>query len=388
MKATRVLHVIVTMNPAHGGVCQALRTAIRGLATLGIISEVVSLDAPGDDFLRNDTFKTYALGNRLSPWAFNSNLLAWLRGNISNYEVVIVHGLWQYQTYAVHISFKEIKAIKPKLFVMPHGMLDPYFQRAKGRKIKAARNWVFWKFFESNLIRSADGILFTCETERLLAKETFSGYQPKSEHIVGLGVDPPPTASLKMIEAFERHTGLNSTQRFWLFISRIHSKKGVDLLVSSYLTVKSKVGKLPKLVIAGPGLETTYGQEILSKASSDQDIIFTGMIDGNVKWGAFYGCEAFLLPSHQENFGIAVVEALACSKPVVISNQVNIWREIYQEGGGLICDDNQQGVDVCISRLYEMTETGKETMGKQARATYEKYFTVEQAALNLRAAIT
>ena len=67
------------------------------------------------------------------------------------------------------------------------------------------------------------------------------------------------------------------------------------------------------------------------------------MLTGHAKWGAFYGAEAFILPSHQENFGIAVVEALACGKPVLISKQVNIWHEIIEGGGGLVEEDTTAG---------------------------------------------
>ena len=91
-------------------------------------------------------------------------------------------------------------------------------------------------------------------------------------------------------------------------------------------------------MIAGPGLDTAFGREMRQLAESlcpqpstltpQPAVFFPDMLTGDAKWGALYGCEAFVLPSHQENFGIAVVEALACGKPVLISNQVNIWREI------------------------------------------------------------
>ena len=64
-------------------------------------------------------------------------------------------------------------------------------------------------------------------------------------------------------------------------------------------------------------------------------VYWPGMLRGNLKWGSFYSCEAFILPSHQENFGIAVAEALACGKPVLLSNKVNIAAEIERDGVGL-----------------------------------------------------
>jgi hypothetical protein len=77
------------------------------------------------------------------------------------------------------------------------------------------------------------------------------------------------------------------------------------------------------------------------------------MLAGDSKWGALYGCEAFVLPSHQENFGIAVVEALACGKPVLISDQVNIWREIVEDGVGMVEGDTEEGVEKLLRRFLD-----------------------------------
>jgi hypothetical protein len=60
-----------------------------------------------------------------------------------------------------------------------------------------------------------------------------------------------------------------------------------------------------------------------------------------------------VLPSHQENFGIAVVEALACGKPVLISDQVNIWREIVEDGAGMVEGDTEEGVEKLLRRFFE-----------------------------------
>src|SRR5690606_13654692 len=133
------------------------------------------------------------------------------------------------------------------------------------------------------------------------------------------------------------------SKKYWLFLSRIHQKKGVDMLISAYVKLKTLYPDIPDLVIAGPGSETTSGKS-LRRAAEGQNIHFPGMLTGNAKWGAFYGAECYILPSHQENFGIAIVEALACAKPVLISDQINIWREIKNGEGGLISRDTEKGV--------------------------------------------
>ncbi|MBC7507207.1 MAG: glycosyltransferase, partial [Ferruginibacter sp.] len=105
------------------------------------------------------------------------------------------------------------------------------------------------------------------------------------------------------------------------------------------------------------------------------------------KWEAYVGCEAFVLPSHQENFGIAVVEALACSKPVLISDQVNIWKEIQDAGAGIVAPDTLEGTkQLLLSWLHMNTNDRAEIIGNTRRC-YEKKFTVKAAAENMYEAI-
>lgn len=393
----KVLRVIASMNPTFGGPCQGIRNSIPELNKLGIHSEVVSLDNPNDAFLNKDDFKIYALGEGKGPWKVNTKLLKWLDENINNYDCIIVHGLWQYYSYAVQKVFSKRSANNdklPKLFVMPHGMLDPWFQKAKGREIKAIRNWLYWKLIENKLISNADALFFTCEEELYLARETFTPYSPKKEINVGYGILPPPSYSEEMKQLFySKCENLLPNDRFILFLSRIDQKKGVDILIKAYKELYDKSDNkevIPKLVIAGPGLETTYGNKVRELASDLYDlglIIFPGMLNGLEKWGAFYLCEAFILPSHQENFGISVVEALACQKPVLISNQVNIYKEIVGNRAGIANSDDLSGTLSTLKEWVYMNKTDKVSMSINALKTYQTYFSIKEAAANLKKAL-
>ncbi len=198
----KLLHVSPSMDPKHGGVCQAVRIIISGLTELGVQNEVVSLDTADSSFIKNDPFTVNALGVANGPWAYNASLIPWLANNLSRFDAVIVHGLWLYYGYGVRKSMERLNTNSPKLFVMPHGMLDPYFQRAPGRKIKAIRNYIYWKLIENKLVNRADGLLFTCEEECRLAREPFRPYRPKGEYVVGLGAEQPPAYNDTMREAF------------------------------------------------------------------------------------------------------------------------------------------------------------------------------------------
>ncbi len=105
------------------------------------------------------------------------------------------------------------------------------------------------------------------------------------------------------------------------------------------------------------------------------------MLSGDAKWGAFYESEAFVLPSHQENFGIAVVEALACNTPVLISNKVNIWREIEKGNGGIVVNDTQKDTYQLLKQWIALTKESKEEMALKAKEVYQTNFTIEMAAV-------
>jgi glycosyltransferase involved in cell wall biosynthesis len=406
-KGMNVLHVIDRMDPERGGVCQAVRTIAHGLDKHGVLSEIVSLDSPDASFLDTDSFTIHALGPANNPWSYGKNLLPWLCKNISNFDVVIVHGLWQYPTYAMYKALTKTtasllkinkKGKSTKLFVMPHGMLDPYFQKAEGRKLKALRNVLYWYLIEGKVVNNAHALLFTCEAERQLAQIPFKPYHPKRELVVGLGVEAPPPYAMEMNVSFFKRCPELINQPYLLFLSRIHEKKGVDLLLKAYSKLKSTekesadgLESFPKLVVAGPGIETDYGKKILELVNNDsflkKNVFFVGMLSGNDKWGAFYGCEAFLLPSHQENFGIAVVEALACGKPVLISNQVNIWSEIKDAGAGFVESDTLSGTYKMMKAFIHLNKTDKAKMNDRARFAFENFFAVGPSANKLFKAI-
>ncbi len=387
-----MLRVITSMDPASGGPCQGIRNSIPALAKLGAYTEVVCLDAPDASFLHKASFPIHAIGPAKGPWAYSSSLIPWLLSNFEKFDVVIAHGLWLYQTHAVKQALDIYKKQMnnksvPRFYVMPHGMLDPYFQKASGRKIKALRNWFYWKLIESKVVNNADGVLFTCEAELELARQPFTPYAPKKELNVGYGIPAPPNFNEEMNRAFQACCPLLKNRNYFLFLSRVHEKKGVDILINAYKKTLAAYPEMPCLVIAGPGLETAFGKQLFALVENEvqltSKVFFAGMLTGNAKWGAFYGCDAFVLPSHQENFGIAVVEALACTKPVLISNQVNIWHEIETCNGGFVADDTEAGTIELIEKWNRLDAAKMISMGLNAKHAYEKFFAIDPAALRM-----
>src|SRR5207253_535027 len=114
-------------------------------------------------------------------------------------------------------------------------------------------------------------------------------------------------------------------------------------------------------------------------ADAETSITFCEMLTGNLKWGALSAADAFVLPSHQENFGIAVVEALACATPVLISNKVNIWREIVNDGSGFADEDDLAGTTRLIERWIRALPEVRDAMRGNARQCFARRFEINRA---------
>ncbi|RZM21477.1 MAG: glycosyltransferase, partial [Pedobacter sp.] len=171
-------------------------------------------------------------------------------------------------------------------------------------------------------------------------------------------------------------------KKYILFLSRVHPKKGIDLLVKSF--ADTVINHNLDLVICGP-CESSYKTQLLNEVNLNARgrIHFCGNVRGDAKWGAIYGCEVFILPSHQENFGIAIVEALACGKAVLISDKVNIWREIVEAGAGCVEPDTRKGVDQLLLNWISRSPKDREIMAQNAFQVYSKNFFIEKTANSL-----
>jgi glycosyltransferase involved in cell wall biosynthesis len=108
---------------------------------------------------------------------------------------------------------------------------------------------------------------------------------------------------------------------------------------------------------------------------------------GASKWGALAAAEVFVLPSHQENFGIAVAEALACGTPVLISNKVNIWREIEQENAGFVQADTLEGTAQLLRQWDALSSTERLAFPERARHCFRAHFDIRVCAANVIEAV-
>jgi glycosyltransferase involved in cell wall biosynthesis len=377
----RFLHSIHTVNPALGGVIESVKQSSAVLSRRGHTVEIISLDAPDDPWVRDCPVPVHALGSGRGGYGYAGQFSRWIKEHRAEYDKVIVHGIWQYHSFGV---WRAVAGTGTPYFVFPHGMLDPWFKRTY--PLKHFKKLLYWPWAEYRVLRDAAAVLFTSEEERRLARESFSLYRCR-EVVVSFGTAAPATDLEHAREVFFDAFPNLRRQRLLLFLGRLHEKKGCDLLIEAFSQVPNSSEGI-HLVMAGPCAQPEYLRHLQQMAAaSDGMISFPGMLSGEVKWGALSAADAFVLPSHQENFGIAVAEALACGTPVLISNKVNIWREIEADGAGFVENDDLAGTTTLLKRWLAAPSATRAAMQENARKCFADRFEIECATDSLLAAI-
>lgn len=360
----KILRAIHSLDPAIGGPLESVKQSTLILQQRGHAVEIASLDPPG---AHEFPAPVHALGPGRGSYGYSARFLPWLRAHYADYDAVVVHGIWQYPSFAV---WRALHRTGTPYFVFPHGMLDPWFNRTY--PLKHLKKLLYWPWAEYRVLRDAASVLFTSEEERRLARESFALYQA-NEMVVNYGTAAPPVVGAE--EFVTRFPELRG-EKFLLYLGRLHEKKGVDLLIEAFVSLGEESGL--RLVVAGPVGDERYHKH-LQELGRNQPVTFTGMLSGNLKWGALQAAEAFVLPSHQENFGIAIAEALACGTPVLISNKVNIWREVVADGGGLADEDDLAGTQRLLERWRALAPAAREEMRTRARNSFGQRFEINQA---------
>ena len=310
------------------------------------------------------------LNQELNKLGFESDL-SFDKSRESKHSLSVVHGLWQWPGYWASRIYQR-QGIPYLLF--PHGMLDPWFKRRY--PIKHIKKQVYWWLRQEKILRQANAVCFTTDEERRLARKTFWPYHCM-EKLTGLGIRNPPAPCAEkgfLNTTFPQLKG----RKFLLYLGRIHPKKGLDMLIKSFSAISSE-NEL--LVIAGPiDKSDSYYKQLLRESTKSKNIIWAGMVEGDLKWEMLRQADALILPSHQENFGIVVAEALSVGTPVFITNKVNLWREVDSYGAGIVVLDSQAGIDQLI-RSWKDNQHGE--MSSAAFRCFEEKLHIRNTASNV-----
>jgi glycosyltransferase involved in cell wall biosynthesis len=367
-----ILHLVSTVDPRSGGPIAGVRHSGLAMAALGHQIEVASLDPADAPHAREFPLTLHALGPGRGHYGYSAGYMAWLRSEAPRFDAAFIHGLWQYHSFGARRALLDARV---PYYVYTHGMLDPWFRRAY--PLKHLKKWAYWPWAEYRVLRDAAAVIYTTDEERRLAHESFWLYRA-NERVVPFGASAPPPHGGALREAFLRALPNLRGKQIVLFLGRLHPKKGCDMLIHAFAT-HARERPDSHLLMAGPDPSNWQPalQSIAQSHGIAHRISWPGMLQGDLKWGAFHASDVFVLPSHQENFGVAVAEALACGLPVLVSDKVNVWREIAADRAGFVAPDTIAGIGQLLSSWRALDDASRDAMRAQARRTFDTRFDMD-----------
>ena len=374
----RLLRIIPSLDVKLGGPQVALLKITPYLEKENFQTTVITLDEQNAKCLKDLPFKTIGLGPVNTKYGYKRGITKIIEKISSNQDCVIIHGIWQYHSFA---AWRALNKTNIPYFVYTHGMLDPFYKNYF--PLKHIKKSIYWHLAEYKVIRDAKAILFTSDKERLLARKSFWLYKA-NEKVVEYGTQSPPKESEVSKDIFLSEYSHLKNKRILLFLSRIDYKKGLDILIKAFAKISYEDSSLA-LVIAGPD---PVGQKVkLEKLAKiyriDKKITWTGMLWDDMKWSAYRSAELFCLPSHSENFGIVIAEALACGIPVASTNKVNIYEEILAANAGLISENNLEGFTKLLKSWLSLNGKEKMQIGLNAKRLFNEKFDIERSQSKL-----
>lgn len=271
---------------------------------------------------------------------YSRPLSSWLRSNIQNFGVAHIHAVFNHSSVAAaHICQKA----RVPYVVRPLGTLDPWSMTQK-----SLRKRLFWQISGKGILDKAAAVHYTSEAEKLT---TESSLGLNHGRVIPLGVETAVSSSTDKLDPYV------------LVLSRLHPKKGLDVLIDAFLSlVQSPQFAAWRLVLAGDG-PVEYVSMLKAKAGASDKITFMGWVDGEEKNAVLSGASLLVLPSHQENFGLCVMEALAHSVPVLVSPSVNLAEEIAAANAGWIAPIDKTALEEKLADALldrdELTRRGR-----------------------------
>ena len=363
----RILHVIPSVSDRSGGPATAIVPMCRALMHQGI--EVLLLSTTDGLPETRDVAEYKGVPAIFFPpqlgasFKYSRPLATWLSSNVRNFDLAHIHAVFNHSSVSAAQACR--KAGVPYI-IRPLGTLDPWSMTQK-----PLRKRLFWQLSGKAMLRGAAAVHYTSEVEKLSTERHLGLNHGK---VISLGIDAHNSNS----------NGPRFSEPYVLVLSRLHPKKALDVLIEAFQAViKAEKFARWRLVIAGDG-PPDYVSKLKAQvaATSHEDrITFTGWLDDDKKHAVLGGASLLALPSHQENFGLCVMEALSHSVPVLVSPNVNLATEIVSANAGWISAIDK---DALATRLVEALSDEDELMkrGRAGKQLSQKY-SWENAATGL-----
>lgn len=387
-----ILHVIPSYAPAwrYGGPIAAVLGLTRELAAQGHNVTVMTtnidgpgtLDVPTEQAVPMDGVQVWYYPVQRPRWyCFSRSLGRALRDRVGDFDIVHIHSIYLWPT-TVAAYWCRRRGV-PYL-IHAAGALDPVSisNSYAGRRASvstALKKWLYFNTVGRRDINGAAGMHYTSQVDMDVSRSL--GTRPPG-HILPFGVKAPGREGVASgLRLRDRHPELRD-KKIVLFMSRLDPIKGLDILIEALGTLAAGRDDFA-LVVAGGGDRDYQGQmtSLVSGLGLQDRTVFLGMVVDNDKWSVLFDSDMFVLPSHHENFPMAVVEAMAAGLPVVVSDRVKIHQEVADAGAGVVTGLDPQEVAETVDGLLT-DDVRRRQMGASAEAMARERLSWEQAARN------
>lgn len=354
----RVLHFITSIDRASGGTSAYMQLLAKELGKL-VELHVVTHRSENPLEMENCTVH-YIKGDALGMGMKKE----WLRVlDEVKPDVVHVNCCWMPE---IALAQRWAQKHGYKVVLTPHGMLEPWIMQRHYWTKKVPAIWLF----QRKAVKRADCIHATAESERQNLLNL--GWNDKIQVIAnGIDVD-----GVEMKKSWKRNKNI-------LFLSRVHVKKGINFLIEAVAALKDEFTDYT-INIAGEGEETYINElkKLAKRLGIGHQVNFVGGVYGDKKWELFRQADLFVLPTHSENFGIVVAEALACGTPV-ITTKGTPWQILEEFHCGWWTEVGTNPTTKALQSFLSMTDDDLEHMGRNGRKLVVEIYSAKGVAMQM-----
>ena len=338
----KILQVIHYFSPLHGGgsinvVYYLSKQLTKRGHEVTIFSSDFELDKEYIHSLDGVRVVLFHYIANIGSMLITPKMTGLLDKEIRNFDVIHMQNFRTYQNIIVH---KFAKKHNIPYILQAHGSLS----RIMGKK---GLKYLFDVFFGYKILRDASIVIASTKIEAEQYKNM--GVDENKIEIIPNGFDQSEYENLPDKEVFREKYGIKRNEKIVLYLGRLHKIKGIDLLVEAFSNLIYKMDDV-KLVIAGPddGFLSILKTQIEDLKIGNK-IVFTGPLSEKDKLGAYVDADVYVLPSVYENFGITVLEACACSTPIIVTNRCGIADMV--EKVGLVVEYNKDQLQDAMFKM-------------------------------------
>jgi glycosyltransferase involved in cell wall biosynthesis len=363
----RVLHVIPSLSPTSGGPSFALPAMARALSgyDVQVIAAATDDDGRGKHLsgiplgkiIPQDGWGAVYFRKQTEFYKCSLPLRSWLRRHVRDYDAVHIHAVFSFASLA---AGRAAASAGVPYIVRPLGVLNRWGMENRRRLVKA----LSFRFFDLPMLRKAAAMHYT---SRMELEDAARFGLTNLQRVIPIGMDLTPFDALPPREVFSARFPETASTRNILFLSRIDEKKGIDLLLEGFARIAPARPDI-RLVLCGggdPALTEKLHFQATSLGIGDR-VTWAGQVTGELRLAAFSAAEMFVLPSHSENFGIALLEAMAAGLPCLSTDQVALAADAVRDKAVLLTSREPAAIAAKLEELLDSPEE-RHLLGQSAR---------------------